>query len=223
MTINNIKFDKPTLKKFFTYYFFPILSIILIIISVFFVFIPKYSQISYQNSKINAYTNDIHNMNTKIKTLQSLSSKNEIKKIDAYLTVLNTLLPSQLKFSITSGEVQTLGIQSGLQFNTLSSSQEPKSFKQNVSISGLSSNITPTNVFVSFKGTYQNFINYVNLLKKQKILFVVSNVQIKGNVNVLSSEILNVEVVFFSMSDTNNYVYSGGLNDVLGLNKLLNS
>ncbi|MCL4392593.1 hypothetical protein M1145_00400, partial [Patescibacteria group bacterium] len=161
--IKNIKFDKQTLKKFFAYYFFPILSIILLLISVFFIFIPKYGEITYNNSKIKEYTSEIYAMNNKIKTLQSFSSKNEIKRIDSYLTMLNMLLPSNLKFSITSGQVQTLGIQAGLQFNTLSSAQEPKSFKQNVNIPGVSSNITPTNVFVSFKGTYQNFINYVNI------------------------------------------------------------
>ena len=221
INFNNIKFDKQTLKKIFTYYFFPILSIILLLISVFFIFIPKYGEISYNNSKIKTYTNEVKNINSKILMLKSLSSKNKIKEIDAYLIALNTLLPSELKFSITSGEVQTLGIQSGLQFNTLSSAQKPKSFNNNVSIQGLTQNVTPTNVFVSFKGTYQNFINYVNILKKQKILFVVSNVQIRGNLTINSSEVLNIEVVFFAMPDTNNYIYSGGLNNISGLNKLV--
>ena len=78
INFNNIKFDKQTLKKIFTYYFFPILSIILLLISVFFIFIPKYGEISYNNSKIKTYTNEVKNINSKIKRESPLPNGNNI-------------------------------------------------------------------------------------------------------------------------------------------------
>ena len=55
----------------------------------------------------------------------------------------------------------------------------------------------------------------------QVLLDKISNVQIRGNLTINSSEVLNIEVVFFAMPDTNNYIYSGGLNNISGLNKLV--
>ena len=223
--------DKTKLIRFAKLYTIPILAVILVIIAVFFVIWPNYNSIKQYNNETQSYNSQSQNMNTAIQSLKNYSSQSQITQIDKYLASLNQIIQSNLQFSITSGQVQSLGLASGLQFNTLSSGQQPASFNQQISIPGVSPSLTPNNVFVSFVGTISQIDNYINALNKQKTLFVISSIEYSGSLMGSTqlqgqsggSDTLNIEVVFFSMPDSNNILYQGGLINSTALSKLISS
>ncbi len=228
----NSSIDKTKLIRFAKLYTIPILAAILLIIAIFFVIWPSYNSIKQYNSETQSYNSQNQNMNTSIQALKAYSSQSQITQIDKYLAVLNQIIQSNLQFSVTSGQVQSLGLSSGLQFNTLSSGQQPPSFNQQISIPGVSPSLTPNNVFVSFIGTISQIDNYINALNKQKTLFVISSIEYSGSLMGSAQQLqgqsggndtLNIEVVFFSMPDSNNTLYQGGLVNSVSLSKLISS
>ncbi len=221
---------KKKLFKIVTLYIIPVFAGSILILSVIFIFIPKYRQITSDEQSITLYNNKSQALNKEIEYLNSYSSKSKIAMLDKYLSTFNSLIPSNLQFSVTSGFVQTLGINAGLNFNNLSSGQQPKNFTSNVNVSGLSSNMTSNPVNVDFLGTYSQLQSFINSLEKQNILFVVENLAYSGvfygnssGVNDVNNPTVLATVVFFSMPDESNSIYANPLVNTKLLDQMLNS
>lgn len=221
---------KKKLFKIVTLYIIPIVAGLVLILSVVFIFIPKYIEIASDEKSIAQYNSKSQTLNKEIDYLNTYSSKSKVAMLDKYLSTLNSLIPSNLQFSVTSGFVQTLGINAGLQFNNLSSGQQPKNFTSSVDIAGLSSNITANPVNVNFLGTYSQLQSFVNSLEKQNILFVIENLAYSGifygnssGINSVNNPTVLATVVFFSMPDESNYIYANPLVNTKLLDQTLNS
>ncbi len=211
------------LRKNLLLYIIPTIIFIIVLLSFIFIIIPNYNSIINSDNEISAYNTKNTQLNQEISNLENYTSNNTSNKLKSDLAILNTIIPNNLQFVTTSGDVQNMALNSGLIFKNLSSAQLPKSFNSSVTIPGLSSNITPSNVSVSFSGNYSQLKSYINSLITNKILFVVPNIYYRGNLtgNISSDNTLDVKVTFFSSPDISETKYISLINNLGGLDKYL--
>jgi len=213
------------IKRVILLYAVPIVILVIIILSIVFLIYPTYNNVVSYNNEISYYNSQNNSLNSKINILKGYSSSDGKSKLKNYLAKLNTIIPNNLQFILTSAQVQSIGQNSGLTFSNLSTAQLPKSFTQQVTIPGLSSNVTPNNVYVSFTGNYAQLETYISNLVNNNILFTINDFLYKGNVfggsNLSNPNKMSLNVTFYSSPDSLDHTYSGGLISESSLNKVL--
>ena len=213
------------IKRIIFLYAVPIVILFIIVLSIVFLIYPTYNNIINYNNEISYYNNQNIDLNSKINILKCYSSTEGKAKLNSYLAKLNTIIPNNLQFILTSAKVQSLGQNAGLTFSNLSSEQIPKSFTQQVTIPGLSTNVTPNSVYVSFTGNYAQLKSYISNLIKDKILFTVNDFLYKGDIfggnNLSNSATMSFNITFYSSPDSSYHTYTGGLISMSSLDKLL--
>jgi hypothetical protein len=216
------------LKNTILIYIVPAFVAIIVILSFIFIIYPTYNNINTYNNEIVSYNSKNLTLNNEIDSLKYYASKKESQVLSGYLSQLNQVIPNNLQFALTSGEIQNIGTNSGLSFQNLSTQEIPKSFnQQNISVKGLSPNINSEVVFSSFNGSFSQVQNYINSLYSKKILFVVSEFGYSGNLignySSVNGNSLNINVTFFSGPDSNNNSYVSNINNLARLKKYLSN
>ena len=214
-------------KRIILLYAVPLVILVIILLSIVSIIYPTYNNIVSYNNKISYYNGQNSNLNSRINILKSYSSNEGKSKLKNYLAKLNTIIPNNLQFILTSAQVQSIGQNAGLTFSNLSTAQLPKSFTQQVTIPGLSSNVTPNSVYISFTGDYAQLEGYISSLMSNKILFTINNFLYKGDVfkggNLSIPNQMSLNVTFYSSPDSSDHTYTGGLISESQINKLLSN